>query len=187
MKRFLLVAFLTGMCNFTIGQILINEFSQGNGGTKEWVEFIILNNGTNIQGVYLADDDGGFANLDFQFSETNAALSSLDAGTIIVVYNASDKDDILPADDTDISDGLIIIPHNNTTFLESGGTWPGFGNSGDDFGVFTSGGTGIHGVSYGSGSPTSDFDSNCGNRSIWVVSVLVLLLTLLRMNVQRQI
>jgi len=147
-------------------EIVINEFSQGSDGTKEWVELVITADGTNIQGVYCSDDEGGFSNIDFQLKTDLATFSSVSKGSIIVVYNGADKDGTLPDDDTNFGDGIIVIPHDNTTFIETGSSWPGFGNPGDDFGIFTGGGVGIHGISYNSGTPTTDFDGGWGQADI---------------------
>ncbi len=147
-------------------QIIINEFSQGSSASKEWIELVITADGTDIRGVYCSDDDVSFATIDFQLKTDLIGFSSVSKGSIIVVYNGADKDGTLPADDTDFSDGLIIIPHTNATFIEASGSWPALGNSGDDFGIFTSLGVGIHGISYGDGTPTTDFDGGWGQADI---------------------
>ncbi len=145
--------------------IIINEFSQGNAGSAEWVELIVLSDGEDIRGVYFTDDEAGFGIAPgfFQLSLTNPIFASVPAGATILVYNNSQKDTNLPADDTDFSDNTIIIPNNNATFLEAGGSWGGgLSNSGEDFGIFSASNVGIHGISYGSGTPTTDFDTNFG-------------------------
>ena len=38
-------------------QIIINEFSQGDGGARHWIELVVTADGTNIQGVFLDKDD----------------------------------------------------------------------------------------------------------------------------------
>jgi hypothetical protein len=158
---------------YTQPEIIINEFSQGSSGSKEWIEIVITANGADIRGVYCADDDGtgGFSNPDFELKTDLASFSSVNKGSIIVIYNSSAKDETLPADDSDFSDGKIVIPHNNATFIESGSTWPALRNDGDNFGLFTSAGAGIHGISFGDQDPTSDFDVGWGQADITSVGV----------------
>lgn len=169
MKKFgLLFLLINGIIHYGFAQteIIINEFSQGSGGSKEWVELVITADGTDIRGVYCSDDDPSFASIDFQLKTDLASFSSVSKGSIIVVYNSSDKDGTLPADDIDFADGLIIIPHNNSTFIEAGSSWPALNNAGDNFGLFTSAGAGIYGISFGNQSPSADFDAGWGQVDI---------------------
>ena len=42
---------------FAQKQIIINELSQGPNDDWEWIEYIIMEDGTDIRGVYLDDND----------------------------------------------------------------------------------------------------------------------------------
>lgn len=103
--------------------VVINEWSQGNGGNKEWVELLVVNGPADLRGWDLGDSSAG----DLTFSN-DAAWDGLQAGTVIVIYNATDPDTILPPDDLDSSDFTLVVPHNNLTFFTGGG-FPAFSNS----------------------------------------------------------
>ncbi|KAA3602792.1 MAG: T9SS C-terminal target domain-containing protein [Calditrichaeota bacterium] len=102
--------------------VIINEWSQGSGGSKEWVELLVVTEGTDMRSWDLGDNTAG----DLTFT-TDGNWSSLPSGSLIVIYNASDKDTNLGADDTNFADGVVTIPHNNSTFFT--GTWGAFSNS----------------------------------------------------------
>jgi subtilisin-like proprotein convertase family protein len=125
---------------------IINEFSQGTSGTKEWVELLFLN-GSDARGWTLADSNTG--TITFQ----NTALwSNVPAGTLLVVYNAADRDTVLPADDADPSDGTLVLPHTNSAF--SATAWIGLSNAsaGDNIALRDSGSALVDGISYGNNS-----------------------------------
>lgn len=126
---------------------LINEFSQGNGGSKEWIEILFLQN-TDARGWTLADAS---ATTSLTFSQ-NALWSNIPAGTLLVVYNNADRDTVLPADKTTLpTPGSLVIGHNNTSFFS--GLWPALGNSGGDRVVLRGADASlIDGVSYGTDS-----------------------------------
>jgi len=156
-------------------QIIINEISQGPLNDWEWIEYLVLENGTDIRGVYLDDDDTvhgtiGSAKL-VQLKKDLPEFENVQKGSIIVLYKSPDstwehqQDPLLfeaGAPDTDFSDGVIIIPHTNTEFLEPGSWWPQFRSEGDNLGIFDSTGLGIHGVSYGDVLPKGDFSNGWG-------------------------
>jgi hypothetical protein len=78
----------------------------------------------------------------------SAVWDDIPAGTLIVIYNGSSKDALLPADDTDPSDGTMVLASNNTTYFS--GSWPSLSNSGDALLLKNSSGTIVHQLGYGS-------------------------------------
>jgi uncharacterized repeat protein (TIGR01451 family) len=104
------------------GQAIINEWSQGNGGSKEWVEILVVTGPQDMRGWTLSDKTP----TDLTFS-ADSLWSNVPAGTVIVVYNGSDRDTILPPDDTDLSDFVVIVAHNHPTLFAGG--WGGLSNS----------------------------------------------------------
>lgn len=102
--------------------VIINEWSQGSGGSKEWVELLVVTEGTDMRSWDLGDNSPG----DLTFT-TDANWSSLPSGSLIIIYNGSDKDTNLGADDTNFADGVVTIPHNNSTFFT--GSWGAIANS----------------------------------------------------------
>jgi len=102
--------------------VIINEWSQGHDGSKEWVELLVVNGPIDMRGWDLGDDSPG----DLTFSN-DPLWSNVSAGSLIVIYNGSDKDTSLPADDTDISDYVVVVPHTDTTYFS--GSWPALNNT----------------------------------------------------------
>ncbi|MEO0055777.1 MAG: hypothetical protein RLZZ50_1724 [Verrucomicrobiota bacterium] len=123
---------------------IINEFSQGNGGSKEWVEILFLQN-TDARGWTFSDAS---ASTPLTFTQ-NALWANIPAGTLLVIYNGTDRDTALPADKTTLTGpGSLVIAHNNTSFFSS--LWPALGNSGGDRLVLSAADASlIDGVSYG--------------------------------------
>lgn len=103
--------------------VIVNEWSQGNGGAKEWVELLVVNGPVDLRNWTLID---GNASGTLTFADVSE-WSAVPAGTLIVVYNAADRDTSLPVDDSDFSDFSVVLAHNNAAFFS--GTWPGFSNS----------------------------------------------------------
>ena len=103
---------------------MIHEFSQG-AGSAEWVEILTLQAGS-FRNWSLSDNSA--TRLTFAAS---AAWDNIPAGTLIVIYNGSAKDPLLPADDADPSDGKMILASSNLTFFSAPSSWPALGNSGD--------------------------------------------------------
>ena len=134
-------------------QIIINEFSQGDAGDHDWIELVVTEDSADIRGVYFTSTSKSpdYSTKSIQLSTTLGAFTSVKKGFIIVIYKALNKDTNLPADDADsTTNSGILIPSNNATYLEGSPVWPGFKNvDGDNIGLLTSGGVGIHAVSYG--------------------------------------
>jgi subtilisin-like proprotein convertase family protein len=121
---------------------LVNEFSQGNGGSKEWIEILFLTL-TDARGWTLADRT---TNPAVTFSQSTL-WSAIPAGTLLVIYNGADRDTVLPADKTSLtSTRTLVIASSNTTYFT--GNWPSLSNSNADFAALrTATGTLIDGVS----------------------------------------
>ncbi len=172
--------------------LIINEVSQGT-GTAEYVEFVVAGNPTcqtpvpcaDLRGIIIDDNNGtaasgsgtGIAAGAVRFGN-NAFWSCIPQGTLIVVYNESDRNSAIPPDDLNMNDGncRLIIPINSTLFegqstsptssntnyppngswLTGAGSWSqvAMANSGDSFlvlpGITTP--TAYSGVSWGNNS-----------------------------------
>ncbi len=103
--------------------VIINEFSQGANSNKEWVEILVQKN-SDLRGYTLGDRLGVYCTL-----KENALWTLIPAGTLIVIYNATERDTPIPATpDLDPSDGIMILPHNSVAAFTSSG-WGGFSNS----------------------------------------------------------
>ncbi len=126
---------------------IVNEFSQGASGTAEWVEILTLRQ-ASFRNWKLADSSGTLAT----FADS-AVWDAVPAGTLIVIYNGASKDSLLPADDTDFSDGKVVIAHNNASYFS--GTWSGLGNGGDAVILKDAAGATVAGLSYGTSSATT--------------------------------
>ena len=120
--------------------VLINEFSNGTSGTaQDWIELIVTADGTDLRGLYLTtyvaynhsfpttNTDSVKLAYGVQLSKTNTDLMNLNKGSIIVIYNSGTAaDPKLGSDDLNVSDGTLLFSSSNSTFTESGSTWPGF-------------------------------------------------------------
>ncbi|NJK53879.1 MAG: hypothetical protein HC936_15720 [Leptolyngbyaceae cyanobacterium SU_3_3] len=73
--------------------VIINEFSQGSGTAKEWVELLVVTDNLNLQDHQLIDGNGSLA-----IKLTGVGFASLKAGTLLVLYNGSDIDEVLVPD-----------------------------------------------------------------------------------------
>ena len=113
-------------------QLLINEISQGT-GAEEYVEFIVAGTPTcltnvpclDLRGVVIDDNNGYFATGSGTGIATGAVRFSDDTfwscipqGTLILVYNNTDVNPSIPANDLTMADGncSLIIPINSTLF-----------------------------------------------------------------------
>lgn len=108
--------------------VIINEWSQGNGGNKEWIEAVVVNGPVDMRGWGFTDGTNGITTC-AQLSQ-DAAWSALPTGTIVVIYNGADVDlTIVP--DTDFNDGnfTVSVAHNNATLMVAGRNFQAFGNT----------------------------------------------------------
>ena len=105
--------------------VIVNEMSQGSDGGKEWVELLVVSDGVDMREWELGDFDDGTWHSIAEFT-THSDWSSLDAGTIIVIYNSGDVDANITSaggEDTDFTDKSVLIPINNTTYVTDTGPW----------------------------------------------------------------
>lgn len=115
----------------------MNEVSNGpsiGAGTKEYVEFVVVSNSitytctnttppcVDIRGWIFDDNSGyhgtsGIAGGAVRFSQ-DPLWACIPLGTIILIYNAADKNPAIPADDISMSDGncKIIAPVSGSLF-----------------------------------------------------------------------
>jgi subtilisin-like proprotein convertase family protein len=136
---------------------LINEFSQGVTGTAEWVEVLTLRQ-SSFRLWKLADS----SNNQLTFSDA-AVWDAIPAGTLIVIYNGTAKDSLLPADDSDPADGKLVLSSNDPAWFT--GNWPALGNGGDAVILRNPAGTNVASVSYGSSNTVSPHLPSVGSGS----------------------
>ncbi len=171
-------------------QLFVNEISQGTSGAKEYVEFIVVGNATcqtpvptiDLRGVVIDDNNGlfatgtgtGIAAGAVRFAN-NVFWSAIPQGTIIVVYNNSDINPLLPPNDASMTDNncRLVLPANSSllegqsispttsvttypataSWVAGSGSWSqlGMANGGDSFQIRSSNTatTASHAVSWG--------------------------------------
>lgn len=130
---------------FSQSTLLINEVSQGSSGAKEYVELVVAGvppgcSGTvptmDLRGVVIDDNNGAFGSGSGQGIATGALRfssstfwSAIPQGTIIVIYNESDRDASIPPDDASMTDGnaRLILPADSP-LLEGSVTSPSTSN-----------------------------------------------------------
>jgi len=112
----------------SFGGVIINEFSNGPSGSKEYYELLVVGEcgeTADIRGYIIDDNNGDFraegvSGGHFKFSN-DSQWSNIDVGSLIIVYNnsAGGRNDKIPLDDLNDtnSDAVYIIPHNNTSYL----------------------------------------------------------------------
>jgi gliding motility-associated-like protein len=143
-KSTLFFVFLFAFAFSATGQTLImNEVSNGDTGSREYVEFVVASNTIvydcsspipptiDIRG-WIFDDNSGYHGTDgiaagaVRFSQ-DVIWSSVPVGTIILIYNDLDRNTAIPPDDISMSDGncRIIAPLGNVTLFESNDSTPG--------------------------------------------------------------
>ncbi|MFA6056816.1 MAG: gliding motility-associated C-terminal domain-containing protein [Taibaiella sp.] len=140
--RYLLSFFLFLCLAFSVevhAQLVVNEYSQGASGNKEYIEFVVNGQRTcndtcaDIRGWMFDDNNGWYGTTAispgcYRF-KNDANWSCVPFGAIIVVYNSGDPNASLPADDpTDANnDGVYILPITST-YLEMNTTVPSSGS-----------------------------------------------------------
>ncbi|MFY8216617.1 MAG: putative Ig domain-containing protein, partial [Chthoniobacterales bacterium] len=122
---------------------IINEFSQGpSGGSAEWIEILFLRS-SDARGWTLRDMNSANS---VTFNATSSVWQSIPAGTLLVIYNGGSKDPVLPLDDADASDGVLVLSSSSAPHFS--GSWPILSNSNaDGFAVRDLGGSLVDGVS----------------------------------------
>lgn len=136
-------------------QLILNEVSQGN-GSQEYVELLVTgtpsctNTCVDLRGWIIDDNNGwhatgsgvGIADGCMRFKNV-PIWSCVKIGTIIVVYNANDRNPLIPSDDLTDTDNncRLIIPHTNTSLFDhdtvrpntSSASYANFTNTGPKF------------------------------------------------------
>ncbi len=168
--------------------LIVNELSNGPSGSKEYVELLVVgpsctdvdirsikvddNNGTVYNGFGATLTGSGVSAGHIRFSNA-AQWAAVPTGSIILIYNNSDLNALLPADDpsdTAPADKRYILPANHAllegcstspnaittsgyfTCTLGAGNWnyEGFRNTGDAAQTRDALGRYFHGISYGS-------------------------------------
>ena len=123
MKKPILTLLVTLLYFFSNSQtILINEFSQGESGNKEYVELLVIGQEkcsvVDIRSWVVDDNNGDFGSSNInrghiKFTE-DILWSRILSGTMIILYNAEDTSLALKSFgtllDTDPNDFLIVLP-----------------------------------------------------------------------------
>lgn len=124
--------------------LLINEWSNGASGSKEYYEFVVAGQCGELVDIrgYILDDNNGTFSATFPSTSgvaqghlklTNDAMwSNIPVGSLIVIYNADDINANFAGaggsvvdDFTDTNnDSLYVIPHNNATYFDITGQLP---------------------------------------------------------------
>lgn len=115
---------------FGTPDVIVNEWSQGASANKEWIELLVVGDTTSpnvdLRGYkILANVTSPVSSAPSFYIEfaNNSFWSSVQRGSIIVLYNGNNKDASLPADDYSLSgDYKVVIPHNNSTYFSVVGT-----------------------------------------------------------------
>ena len=142
---------------------IINEFSQGPnavvGQTSEWIEILTLE--TTSLAYWDLQDSG----TDLLVFIDTAVWDNIPAGTLIVIYNGGQpKDPALPADDTDPSDGRMVVSSTNPVYFDATyDPWIALGNSGDAIRLSDDAGTLVDSISYGNNATGTPQLGSVGN------------------------
>lgn len=115
-------------------QLVINEVSQGNGGSKEFIELLVIRTNctdtcADLRG-WVVDDNGGWFGTGaisqgcIRFKH-NSTWDCVPYGSLILIYNNGDKNDLItmPDDPTDANgDKVYILPVNSSELEMNAGT-----------------------------------------------------------------
>ncbi len=124
--------------NVSAQQLVLNEFSQGNGGTKEYIELLVAGNKTctdscmDLRGWVFDDHNGwygassgmGIATGCMRFANVSS-WSCVPYGSLILICNDGDKNQSinLPDDPTDANqDNIYIVPANSVVIEQNNST-----------------------------------------------------------------
>jgi gliding motility-associated-like protein len=136
--RYLLSFFIFLCFAFTSemhAQLVVNEFSQGASGNKEYIELVVKGQRTcndtcaDIRGWMFDDNNGWWGSTAispgcYRF-KNDAIWSCVPFGAIIVIYNSGDPNASMPADDpTDANNDKVYILPVTSTYLEMNNTVP---------------------------------------------------------------
>lgn len=112
-------------------RIIVNEISNGPSGSKEYIELMVLGDGTcefvDIRGYLLDDNNGDFSNPD-RGTNSGTGISSghnrfafidrwanVPTGSLIVIYNGNDVNSSIPSPDPEDADNddVYVLPHTD--------------------------------------------------------------------------
>ncbi len=138
--------------------VIINEFSNGPSGTKEYIEFLVVGcpgSRVDIRGWKFDDNNGdfsggpvtgkGIARGHSRFS-MDAQWASVPVGALILVYNKDDKNaSITLSDDPSDSniDSVYVLSHDHSQFIETCNDLPNTGVGNDQYTSCTVYGSGV--------------------------------------------
>jgi hypothetical protein len=131
---------MTGLLqsNAARSQLVLNEFSQGASGSKEYIELVVTGQRTctdstaDLRGWIIDDQNGWYGGLSTAISTGHFRFANADNwaripyGSIILIYNAGDRNGsiLIPDDPTDSNgDGVYVVPHFSP-FLQVHSTQP---------------------------------------------------------------
>lgn len=145
MKKLFFVALTVLLaCRADAVQVLINEFSQGSSGIKEYIEFVVQgqrncsDSCADIRGWIFDDNNGwygtGASSAGFYRFKDDPIWSCVPYGSLIVLYNPDDVNAAVPPDDIADADHdhVYVLPVNASTIEFNPGTVysnSGFGSS----------------------------------------------------------
>lgn len=147
MKRYLFLLLAVIIVYTANGQpsgLIVNEFSQGTGGTKEFMEFVVIGQRTcsdstiDLRGWIFDDHNGWYSGSGSAGGSYRLAINSnwanVPIGSIILIYNQGDKNtNITLADDpTDSNHDLVYVLPLSSNYLEFN-SQPGNGGGGSSF------------------------------------------------------
>ena len=134
--RYLLTAIFVLLASSVFGQfkgLIVNEFSQGNTGSREYIELLVVGKRTcndstaDLRGWIVDDQNGWYGNTNsadghYRFKDI-AHWSAVPYGSIILLYNSASGEknlSIAAGDDpTDANkDYAYILPINSSAYLE---------------------------------------------------------------------
>ena len=115
--------------------IIINEFSNGSNGTKEYIELLVVNQGgdcgeLDLRGFILDDNNGEFSHqingvgiTPGHIRFTNSSIwEQVPIGSIILIYNPDDKNPAIKIEDDprdSNTDGVYVLPINHYLLAET--------------------------------------------------------------------
>ena len=139
MRQLLTAFILIFFCNETNAQfqgLIVNEFSQGSSGIKEYIELLVAGNRTctdstaDLRGWIFDDQNGWYGSSNsskghYRF-KYDANWQNVPFGSIILIYNFADKNSsiILPNDPTDANRDYTYIVPNTSSYLEQNSSQP---------------------------------------------------------------
>ncbi|PZF73398.1 gliding motility-associated C-terminal domain-containing protein [Taibaiella soli] len=140
MRKQIFITFLTLLITCVAqAQLVINEFSQGSGGAKEYVELVVVgtrhcnDTAADLRGWIIDDNNGWYGAGAGQGIATGcmrlanvANWANVPYGSIILIYNSGDKNtSITQADDpTDSDHDHVYIVPSSSQMIEKNGSSP---------------------------------------------------------------